>query len=126
MRGPAKAAPAGATDPARLGPPWRRPRGWKSDARRMSDGIAKRSAPVPCVLPGPALRRGVACPETPDRAAARFKAGTWAEKIAANRVQAEHDQAELRARGWQVETVWECQVDQPKAVDALAERLLRR
>jgi DNA mismatch endonuclease (patch repair protein) len=61
-----------------------------------------------------------------DRAAARFKAGTWAEKIAANRTQAERDQAELRAAGWQVETVWECQVDQPTTVDALVVRLLQR
>ena len=61
-----------------------------------------------------------------DRAAARFKAGTWAEKIAANRAQAEQDQADLRAAGWQVETVWECQVDQPTAVAALVLRLLQR
>ena len=61
-----------------------------------------------------------------DRAAARFKAGTWAEKSAANRAQAEQDQADLRAAGWQVETVWECQVDQPTAVAALVLRLLQR
>ncbi len=61
-----------------------------------------------------------------DRAAARFNAGTWADKIAANRVQADRDEVALRATGWQVETVWECQVDQPAAVDALAERLLQR
>jgi DNA mismatch endonuclease (patch repair protein) len=61
-----------------------------------------------------------------DRAAARFKTGTWAEKIAANRAQAERDQADLHAAGWQVETVWECQVDQPTAVAALVARLLQR
>jgi DNA mismatch endonuclease (patch repair protein) len=61
-----------------------------------------------------------------DRAAARFNAGSWAEKIAANRTQADSDEAALRAQGWQVETVWECQVDQPEAVDALAERLRQR
>ena len=61
-----------------------------------------------------------------DRAAARFKAGTWAEKIAANRAQAEHDLRELHARGWQVETVWECQVDESDVVAALARRLLQR
>ena len=61
-----------------------------------------------------------------DRAAARFKTGTWAEKIAANRAQAEHDLRELHARGWQVETVWECQVDQAVFIDQLAARLRQR
>ena len=61
-----------------------------------------------------------------DRAAARFNAGTWAEKIAANRAQDERDQAALRAAGWQVETVWECQADQPAVIAPLAARLLRR
>ena len=61
-----------------------------------------------------------------DRAAARFNAGTWADKIASNRTQAESDEAALHAQGWQVETVWECQVDSTSTVDTLAERLLRR
>jgi DNA mismatch endonuclease (patch repair protein) len=61
-----------------------------------------------------------------DRAAARFNAGSWAEKIAANRERDARDQAELRAAGWQVETVWECQIDDGSTVDALAERLRRR
>lgn len=61
-----------------------------------------------------------------DRAAARFNAGTWAEKIAANQAQDRRDQAALRAAGWQVETVWECQVDQPALIEQLAARLLQR
>jgi DNA mismatch endonuclease (patch repair protein) len=61
-----------------------------------------------------------------DRAAARFKAGTWAEKIAANREQDGRDQAALRSAGWQVETVWECQVDQEPVIGQLARRLLQR
>jgi DNA mismatch endonuclease, patch repair protein len=61
-----------------------------------------------------------------DRAAARFRAGIWAEKIAANREQDGRDQAALRALGWQVETVWECQADQDAVIGPLAERLLRR
>ena len=61
-----------------------------------------------------------------DRAAARFNAGTWAEKIAANQAQDGRDRAALRAAGWQVETVWECQVDQPAVIGRLAARLLRR
>ena len=61
-----------------------------------------------------------------DRAAARFNAGTWAEKIAANQVQDGQDRAALRAAGWHVETVWECQVDQPSVIDPLAARLRQR
>ena len=61
-----------------------------------------------------------------DRAAARFNAGTWAEKIAANQAQDRRDRAALRAAGWFVETVWECQIDQSGAIDPLAARLLQR
>jgi DNA mismatch endonuclease (patch repair protein) len=61
-----------------------------------------------------------------DRAAARFNAGTWAEKIVTNQIQAERDQAALRFADWQVETVWECQIEQRSVIDQLAERLLRR
>jgi DNA mismatch endonuclease (patch repair protein) len=61
-----------------------------------------------------------------DHSADRFRAGSWAQKIAANQAQAERDQAELRAAGWQVETVWECQVDDGSTVDELAARLRRR
>ncbi len=43
--------------------------------------------------------------------AQRFNAGTWAEKISANRLRDARDQAALRAAGWRVETVWECQID---------------
>ncbi len=59
-------------------------------------------------------------------AAPKFKVGTWAEKIAANR---EHDLqhgAALRAAGWHVETVWECQIERRAMLDRLAARLLRR
>jgi DNA mismatch endonuclease, patch repair protein len=61
-----------------------------------------------------------------DRAAAKFNAGTWAEKIATNQAQDDRDRAALRAAGWQVETVWECQVEQRGVIDQLAARLLRR
>jgi len=58
--------------------------------------------------------------------AAKFNAGFWAEKIAANRERDRRQQAELHAAGWFVETVWECQIDQPRVIDRLAARLLRR
>ena len=61
-----------------------------------------------------------------DRAAARFHAGTWAEKIAANQAHDTLDRAALQAAGWHVETVWECQVEQRGAIGRLAARLLRR
>jgi DNA mismatch endonuclease (patch repair protein) len=63
---------------------------------------------------------------TLDRGAAKFNAGTWAEKIAANQAQDDRDRAALRAAGWQIETVWECQIDQPEVIGRLAARLLRR
>jgi DNA mismatch endonuclease (patch repair protein) len=60
------------------------------------------------------------------RAAPRFKVGAWAEKIAANHRQDELQAADLQAAGWQVETVWECEVDQAEVVERLAARLLQR
>lgn len=60
------------------------------------------------------------------RAAGRFNAGSWADKIAANQAQDERDRSALRAAGWQVETVWECQADDPSVVAPLAARLLAR
>ena len=59
-------------------------------------------------------------------AAPNFKVGSWAEKIAANRERNRLEQEELRAAGWQVETVWECEVDQPEIVAGLATRLRQR
>ena len=61
-----------------------------------------------------------------DRAAARFNAGTWAEKIAANRALDLEYGAALQAAGWHVEPVWECQIDQPGFIEALAARLRQR
>ena len=61
-----------------------------------------------------------------DRSAARFHAGSWAEKIEANQAHDAQDRAALRKAGWQVETVWECEVEQPAIIDALAARLLQR
>lgn len=58
--------------------------------------------------------------------AAKFNAGFWAEKIAANRKRDRQQGKALRASGWRVETVWECQIDQPALINRLAARLLRR
>jgi len=60
------------------------------------------------------------------RAAPRFKVGAWAEKIAANRAQGEQHRAALRAAGWHIETVWECQIEPAELIAALAARLLGR
>ncbi len=64
------------------------------------------------------------CPD--GRAAPRFKVGSWAEKIAANRAQGEQQRAALRAAGWHIEIVWECQIEQAGFVDELAARLRQR
>jgi DNA mismatch endonuclease, patch repair protein len=61
-----------------------------------------------------------------DCAAAKFNAGTWAEKITANQAQDGRDRAALSAAGWHVETIWECQIEQPSVIDRLAARLLQR
>jgi DNA mismatch endonuclease, patch repair protein len=58
--------------------------------------------------------------------AAKFNAGFWAEKIATNRKRDRRKRAELRAAGWHVETVWECQIGQRGVIERLAARLLRR
>ncbi len=60
------------------------------------------------------------------RAAPQFHVGAWADKTAAYQAQAAHDADALRKAGWQVETVWECEVEQPAIIDALAARLLQR
>jgi len=64
------------------------------------------------------------CPE--GRAAPKFHVGAWAEKIAGNRERDRRLQAALQAAGWQVETVWECQIEQPRAIAELAASLRRR
>jgi len=58
--------------------------------------------------------------------AAKFNAGFWAEKIATNRERDRRQHDELRAAGWFVETVWECQIEQRSVIDRLATRLRRR
>ena len=64
------------------------------------------------------------CPD--GRAAPKFKVGAWAEKIAANRAGDQAQLAALLAAGWQAELVWECQLAQPPAIEALAARLRQR
>ena len=61
-----------------------------------------------------------------DHAADRFRAGTWAQKIAANQAQFARDRMALHAAGWHVETVWECQIDDGATIDRLVARLCRR
>ncbi len=60
------------------------------------------------------------------RAAPKFNVGFWAEKISTNRKRDRRQRDELRAAGWHVETVWECQIEQRSVIDRLARRLLRR
>jgi DNA mismatch endonuclease, patch repair protein len=57
---------------------------------------------------------------------AKFNAGFWAEKIQANRERDRRQRAELRKAGWHVETIWECWIDDGRAVERLARQLLRR
>ncbi len=50
----------------------------------------------------------------------------WSNKIEDNRRRDARKTAELRAAGWIVEVVWECQARDPKVLRQLARRLLRR
>lgn len=64
------------------------------------------------------------CPH--GRIQAKANAAFWAAKIAANRERDARKEAALRALGWHVETVWECEAARPHELAALARRLLRR
>jgi DNA mismatch endonuclease (patch repair protein) len=58
--------------------------------------------------------------------AARSNADYWAAKIDDNRRRDRRKQAELRALGWHVEVIWECECRNPHTLAALARRLLER
>ena len=64
------------------------------------------------------------CPQ--GRAAPNFHTGAWGQKIAVNHERDRLHQAALHQAGWHVEAVWECQVERPGIVEALAARLLQR
>lgn len=60
------------------------------------------------------------------RARAKTRTAFWDAKIAANR-QRDHAKASaLRALGWRVEVVWECECRRPTVLRRLASRLLDR
>lgn len=50
----------------------------------------------------------------------------WERKILANQERDRRKAAELKAHGWRVETVWECQVRDVGILEKLARTLLRR
>lgn len=60
------------------------------------------------------------------RVPAKTNTEFWAEKIAANRVRDGRKSTALRALGWHVETIWECECDKADKLAALRRRLLRR
>jgi len=60
------------------------------------------------------------------RIRAQSNAGFWDAKIATNRERDRRKAAALRAMGWQVEIIWECEADRPRKLAALARRLLAR
>lgn len=57
---------------------------------------------------------------------AKSNAAFWARKLADNRARDVRQQALLRAEGWRVEVVWECEARDPRCLGRLARRLLRR
>jgi len=60
------------------------------------------------------------------RVQAKTNTEFWAEKIAANRARDSRTSAALRALGWHVETIWECECGRADKLAALSRRLLRR
>lgn len=50
----------------------------------------------------------------------------WADKISSNRARDRRKAMELRALGWHVETVWECQSKDSSLLTRLANRIKRR
>lgn len=50
----------------------------------------------------------------------------WRQKLASNVARDARQQALLRAAGWHVEVVWECQVQDSRVMRRLARRLLAR
>lgn len=60
------------------------------------------------------------------RVQAKTNTKFWTEKIAANRARDGRKSAALRALGWHVETIWECECDKAGKLDALGRRMLRR
>ena len=58
--------------------------------------------------------------------AAKRNADYWAAKIDDNRRRDRRKQRELRALGWHVEVIWECQCENLRHLRALALRLLLR
>ena len=58
--------------------------------------------------------------------AARRNAGYWAAKISDNRARDERKRRELRALGWHVQVIWECECGNARTLAALARRLLTR
>jgi DNA mismatch endonuclease (patch repair protein) len=48
----------------------------------------------------------------------------WSAKMKANRERDRRKRAELRAAGWQVATVWQCELRQPERLEARLRKLL--
>lgn len=57
---------------------------------------------------------------------AKTNAEYWANKIDDNRTRDMRQRRALRAAGWHVEVLWECQVARGSVMDRLARRLLSR
>ncbi len=60
------------------------------------------------------------------RVQARTNSAYWTAKIADNRARDQRQRKALRALGWQVEVLWECESARPDKLDRLARRLLAR
>ncbi|HRP30161.1 MAG TPA: very short patch repair endonuclease, partial [Burkholderiaceae bacterium] len=59
-------------------------------------------------------------------ATSKTNAAFWSAKIATNRERDARKRRELETRGWHVEVVWECQLQDRALLERLARRLARR
>lgn len=57
---------------------------------------------------------------------AKTNAAYWSAKIEDNRVRDARQRQALRALGWKVEVIWECECGNPKKLRTLAARLAKR
>jgi len=55
----------------------------------------------------------------------KTNAGYWSHKITSNRERDDRNRMKLRADGWRVEEIWECEVADPKTVARLVRRVQR-
>lgn len=50
----------------------------------------------------------------------------WVDKFAANRKRDARNRRDLRKLGWEVQTVWECQINKPEKLEKIIDKLFQK